>query len=366
MSTGECYVGDCRAVMRKMIAAGEKVQCVVTSPPYWALRDYGTPGQIGLERTPERYLARMRGVFRLVREILHDDGTLWLNMGDSYANVAGGDPYSGFNSRYFGTPPDNTKQGKASGAYARKRTTADGKIRLKQKDMVGMPWMLALLLRADGWYLRQENIWHKPAPMPESAKDRCTKAHEHLFLLTKSKRYYFDQEAISEEASKNTHARGAGVNPKSVARWDFGEGDHNTLKHARGKKDEGRAEQGLKDSTKFGRGRGWRNKQNESFSAAVSQPIARRNKRSVWTVPAEPYSEAHFATYPQKLVEPCVLAGSRPGDVVFDPFMGSGTTAVVAERLGRKWLGIELNPEYLALQRDRLQQLALPLEQAAE
>jgi len=334
--------------MREMIAAGVKVQCVVTSPPYWGLRDYGVPGQIGLERTPIRYLTRMRGVLRLVRELLADDGVLWLNMGDSYATDGKSGGKTGGKHAYL---PKSTRQR----AGRQKRRSG-----LKQKDMVGMPWMLALLLRADGWYLRQEIIWNKPAPMPESVTDRCTKAHEHLFLLTKSPRYYYDADAIKEPVTGGAHSRGDGVNPKAVSGWDVGKGAHSTLKHAnRGPKDTGRAEQGLRDSTKFGRGAGGRNKQNESFSAAVSGLVESRNKRTVWTIASEPYSEAHFATFPRKLVEPCILAGSRPGDVVFDPFMGSGTVAQVAEQLGRKWLGIDLNPEYLEFQRDRLRQQQL-------
>lgn len=364
-----CHVGNCRHLMRDWIRDGVKVQTVVTSPPYWGLRNYNdTKGQLGLERTPQRYLARMRGVFRLVRDLLAEDGTLWLNMGDSYATSAG----------KVGDSPG----GGAQGAKWQGLNTSPNRMPisgLKPKDMVGMPWMLALLLRADGWYLRQDIVWSKPAPMPESVTDRCTKSHEYLFLLTKSKRYYFDQAAISEPIESNRPDMatkgvrtglaylGQQVGPqhnswKTPDGWDTstGEGGHGSF-HREGRekgqvrtdKDQGRGEQGLRDSTKFGRGAGWRDK------PGTSPP--RRNKRSVWTVQTEPYPEAHFATYPQKLIEPCVLAGSRPGDVVFDPFMGSGTTAAVAEHLGRKWLGCELVPEYLELQRDRLRQQCLEL-----
>lgn len=347
--SGECYVGDCRAIMKDMIAAGTKVQCVVTSPPYWGLRDYGAPGQFGLERTPIRYLARMRYVLRLVREILEDDGTLWLNMGDSYAGAPGG---------------LQGKNGERSNRRFTGRISVDKRRRdqleLKPKDMAGMPWMLALVLRADGWWLRQEIIWHKPNPMPESTKDRCTKAHEHIFLLSKSERYYYDQDAIKEPATGNAHSRGAGVNPKAVAGW-ADDGEKTAVAHAgspkyRGQDKEHRTKQGLAASERKFKPRA---KQNESFSAAVKDTVLDRNKRSVWTIATEPYPDAHFATFPRALVEPCILAGSRPGDVVFDPFMGSGTVAQVAEHLGRRWLGCELNPEYIALQKKRLAQMAL-------
>lgn len=313
------HVGDCRALMRRMIADGVRVQCVVTSPPYWGLRTFGMDGQYGLERTWQRHVARMRSTFRLVRELLADDGVLWLNYGDSYS-------------------PDG------DGANRRRQHG------LKPKDMVGMPWRVALGLQDDGWYLRSEVIWAKPNPMPESVTDRPTKSHEHIFLLTKSARYFYDAAAIREPANGNAHARGGGVNPKArtkVAGWAQGPGDHDMLKHAA--KDAGRITQGLKDSTKFGRGPGFRNKQNESFSAAVNELVDERNVRTVWSIPTEAFNAAHFATFPRALVRRCVLAGSRSGDVIFDPFMGSGTVAQVATELGRRFIGCELNPEYVAM-----------------
>lgn len=214
MKLNHCYIGDCRDVMRSLIAEGMRVQTVVTSPPYWGLRNYGIAGQLGLERDPIRYLARMRSVFRLVHDLLADDGTLWLNMGDSYAGAPGG--YQGKNGDRF----SRTFTAKID---LHKRATW-----LKPKDLVGMPWLLALVLRADGWWLRSDIIWHKPNPMPESIDDRPTKAHEYLFLFSKSGRYYYNAEAIKEPVTGNSHNRGSGVNPKSRVPhgWDTGPGDH--------------------------------------------------------------------------------------------------------------------------------------------
>lgn len=323
-----CYPGDCRALMREMAAQDLRVQTVVTSPPYWRVRDYGVTGQYGLERTPQRYLARMRSVFRHVRDILADDGTVWLNMGDCYAGAEGG------------------AQG-ATGQRANRRFTArvpkKTGMNLKPKDLVGMPWMLALLLRADGWYLRRDIIWHKPNPMPESISDRPATAHEYLFLLTKSARYYYDADAIKEPVTGNAHSRGDGVNKKIKMPdgWDTGAGAHGRI-HRQGRE---------KGQT--------RPRQNASFSGAVNDLVERRNKRSVWTVPTQPFPDAHFATFPEKLIEPCILAGSRPGDIVFDPFMGSGTVGAVAARLGRCWIGTELNHEYLLMQKSRTAQVGM-------
>ena len=317
------------------------VQTCVTSPPYWGLRDYGTAhweggdpdcthqefrggvgkasakqvtnagasvtyqyrdvcyqcgakridAQIGLERTPEEYVARMVQVFREVRRVLNDDGTLWLNLGDSYAAQRGGT-----------TPPAETLAGGVSGwAKDGSRVNRDrydgynpsrnaGAIGLKHKDLVGIPWRVAFALQADGWFLRQDIIWHKPNPMPESVRDRCTKAHEYIFLMSKRAKYYYDNEGIAE---KSTHA---------------------------------------------------------------GQVIdCSRNRRSVWTVAAHPFSESHFATFPPKLIEPCILAGCPEGGLVLDPFCGSGTTGVVALRHGRKFIGIELNAEYVDMAHRRIQ-----------
>lgn len=282
----------------------ESVHCVITSPPYWGLRDYGVNGQLGLEKTPEEFVQKMVAVFREVRRVLWPDGTLWLNIGDSYAaNRKGG------------------SQGK-NGRRADRRFTAsvaakmgDG---LKNKDLVGIPWMLAFALRADGWYLRQDIIWHKPNPMPESVQDRCTKAHEYVFLISKSPTYYFDAKAIKEPASTNTHARLAraalgqksnpdslknGIRPRmpTVAGHAHGKGSHDTRTHA-----------SIKSGRKLAAA-GSGTKQNSSFDAAMREMVDERNKRSVWSVGSMPFKEAHFATFPEKLIEPMVLAGCPEG-----------------------------------------------------
>lgn len=332
MLTNHCYQGDCRAVMRELIAAGVRVQCIVTSPPYWGLRDYGHPGQLGQEPTLREFLANMVEVFDLCRELLADDGTLWLNMGDGYVPC------------------------RAAG--------------VKPKDVTGQPWRLAFALQDAGWWLRQDIVWHKPNPMPESIRDRCTKSHEYVFLLTKSERYFYDFSAMQEPVSGGAHARlpGNGVgfghgydDAERVAKrgrikmpdgWDTGAGGHGSF-HRQGR-EKGKTRK-LADGTD-------RTKNNESFDAAMQVMPATRNRRSVWTIPTQAYPEAHFATFPEALVEPCILAGSRPGDIVLDPFMGSGTVASVAQRLGRRWLGTELNPEYIALQAERTRQPGLVLE----
>jgi len=262
------------------------VQTCVTSPPYWGLRDYGVEGQIGLEKTPDEYVERMVTVFREVRRVLKDDGTLWLNLGDSYASLA-----------------------LASSA-------------IKHKDIVGIPWRVAFALQADGWYLRQDIIWHKPNPMPESVKDRCTKAHEYLFLLSKAKRYYFDSDAIREEFADKRKGN-PGVYKAGLQNCIMPRGVHG------------------KNVT----GHGWN----------TDGSITGRNKRSVWTVATQPFSEAHFATFPPKLIEPCILAGCPVGGTVLDPFCGSGTTGMVALRHGRRFIGIELNAEYVDMAHRRIQ-----------
>jgi DNA modification methylase len=290
--------GDCRETMRRWAADGVKVQTCVTSPPYFGLRDYGHDGQIGLEQTPDEYIAAMVEVFRCVRDVLADDGTLWLNIGDSYA-AQGGAQVQG------------TKQTKGSQAGAWNGQTRKPPQGIKQKDLIGIPWMLAFALRADGWYLRQDIIWHKPNPMPESVRDRCTKAHEYIFLLSKSERYFFDSEAMKEES-------------KGRPKFDGNKG------------------RAVTDPSRNDHGR---------FNPEISET---RNRRSVWSVATRPYKGAHFATFPPALIEPCILAGSRAGDIVLDPFMGSGTTAAVALQHGRQYLGCELNSDYEVLQQERL------------
>ncbi len=301
--------GDCRDTMRRWHMLGFKAQTCITSPPYFGLRDYGHSGQLGLEKSPDEYVASMVEVFRCVRNVLVDDGTLWLNLGDSYAA-----------NRAYQVPSTKggPKHSDSQSAGGKGSTVPDG---LKPKDLIGIPWRVAFALQADGWYLRQDIIWHKPNPMPESVTDRCTKAHEYIFMLTKKERYYYDSESVKEPAV-STDIRKFTDNGADKQR---GHG----RRHAgfNGRYADKIAEQGVPET---------------------------RNRRSVWTVATRPYKGAHFATFPEALIEPCVLAGSRPGDIVLDPFVGSGTTAAVAVKHGRRYLGCELNPEYEALQQERL------------
>ena len=304
------HFGDCRESLRAMAAAGVKVQTCVTSPPYFGLRDYGHAGQIGLEPTPDEFIAELVEVFRCVRDVLADDGTLWVNIGDSYANVGKWGGSSG--GKHAEALHGNTGIGRG------KRDYGEG---LKNKDLIGIPWMLAFALRADGWYLRQEIIWHKPNPMPESVTDRCTKAHEQIFLLSKSPRYFFDSEAIKEPIAPASIKRMQSGAPPKMGGSKYGDDDSRF------------------SATKSG---------NDYVLTET------RNRRSVWTVATRPYKGAHFATFPPALIEPCILAGSAPGDVVLDPFMGSGTTAAVAIQHGRQFIGCELNADYRPLQDERI------------
>lgn len=286
-----------------------EVQVCVTSPPYWGLRDYGVEGQLGLDATPQEYLARIREVFREVRRVLSKAGTLWLNLGDCYATGGG----------RVGIHPG----GGIQGAHWKGPQTQPNRLRvpgLKSKDLVGMPWRIALALQEDGWYLRSDIIWHKTNPMPESVRDRPTRAHEYLFLLSKSRRYYYDWKAIREPASSLTHC------PNTPSRGS------KTIANRQ---------------TPGVRGSGW-------ADAPMPYRPAFRNARSVWTIPSKKYPAAHFATFPERLVEPCILAGSKPGDLVLDPFSGSGTTGVVATRFGRRFLGIEINPTFVQMSKERL------------
>lgn len=279
-----------------------KIQCCVTSPPYYGLRDYGCDGQIGLEQTPDEYVAKLVEVFREVKRVLRDDGTLWLNIGDSYARQAGPEE-SKLNSLYT----MGVGQKKAHEMGAMRKGENKPPPGLKPKDLIGIPWRLAFALQADGWYLRQDIIWHKPNPMPESVRDRCTKAHEYVFLLTKNQKYFYDFDAMQEPAVCASQKRGKSrnISPEGMTVMD--------------------------------------NKQYET-----------RNRRSVWTVQTRPYKEAHFATMPLELAEVCVLAGSKPGSTVLDPFGGSGTTAEAAMKYGRNAVLCELNPEYCEIARKRL------------
>lgn len=329
------YLGDVRNILEEL--PDETVHCCVTSPPYWGLRDYGFDGQIGLEPTPGEYVNSIISVCQEIRRILRDDGTLWLNLGDSYATGAGkvGDHPGGGEQgkRWTGNHPGRANQNVGRGTPSR----ADGRgdhvylgppqqpnrmpqKGLKPKDLVGIPWRVAFALQADGWYLRSDIIWHKPNPMPESVTDRPTKSHEYIFLLSKSQKYHYDHEAIKEPAQDwGTRNR---VNSSYVGHEVY-LGGAQTI--TTGVHDCKYAESG-------------------------------RNKRSVWSVATRPYAGAHFATFPQKLIEPCILAGCPSGGVVLDPFSGSGTTAVVAHNLGRKSIMIEANPDYYALARERIYQ----------
>ena len=351
---------DCIEGMKTL--PDESVHCVVTSPPYYGLRDYGTATwiggkadcehtismntkwndpkrgtdvlrpetahrggsashchlcgaeridqQIGLEDTPEDYVNRLVNVFREVRRILQKDGTVWINLGDSYA----------------GNNSQASNNGRAGYGTPRERIVNRTGENLKPKDLIGIPWRVAFALQADGWWLRQDIIWHKPNPMPESVTDRCTKSHEYIFLLTKSERYYYDAEAVKEPFADSRNG-----NPNGAGTYTIGSG----------RNDNGALKTGVwnEDGSKTG-----------------------RNKRSVWTVPTRPYAEAHFAVFPPKLIEPCVLAGSPTNGVVFDPFTGSGTTAEVALKFGRSFIGTELNPKYVELIHKRLSNMPIAME----
>jgi site-specific DNA-methyltransferase (adenine-specific) len=314
------FFGDCVQSLR---ALPEKiVHTCVTSPPYFGLRDYGHEGQIGLEQTPDEYVAKLVEVFREVRRVLRDDGTCWVNLGDSYG-ATGGDTHSGSNQRYSGTGGEGSKQDSMLGGMkGRKNNTG-----LRPKNLLGIPWRVALALQADGWYLRQDIIWAKKNCMPESVTDRCTKSHEYIFLLSKNERYYFDYKAIREEQAESSKER-------AKYGWN-GRTDDNS--------------NGARTGSSF--------KKVAASGGTVDAFIKAdglRNKRSVWNVSTKPYKGAHFATFPPDLITPCVLAGAPPEGTVLDPFMGSGTTAMVAVTHGRRYIGCELNPAYEPLQEERI------------
>lgn len=304
--TIEILQGDCRDVLGSL--PDGSINCCVTSPPYFGLRDYGVEGQLGLEPTPDEFVSAMVEVFREVRRVLRDDGTLWLNLGDSYANDGkwGGSTGGKHASALHGN----------SGIGRRLLTTG-----LKPKDLIGIPWRVAFALQADGWYLRQDIIWHKPNPMPESVTDRCTKAHEYIFLFAKSERYYFDVDAIREPyATADRRGPRRSYKPGSAS-------SH-------------RLDDGHEEMT-------------GPFAGLPLNPNG-RNRRSVWTVSTKPFKGAHFATFPPDLIEPCVLAGCPVDGTVLDPFFGAGTTGLVAQKHGRNCVGIELNPDYIAIANERL------------
>jgi len=293
--------GDCRETLKEF---DEQARTCITSPPYYGLRDYGGEDkQIGQEQTPDEFIEQLVSVFREVRNVLTDDGTLWVNLGDSYYNYRPGKGQS-----YPKQSVSKTKQDLPDKCNKR-GNKLDG---LKEKDLIGIPWMFAFAMRNDGWYLRQDIIWHKPNPMPESVRDRCTKSHEYIFLFSKNKKYFYDNEAIKEPAK------------------DWGTRDRTNGKYH----NEGTGLQPHSGLTK-------------------SYPT--KNKRSVWSVTVKPYKEAHFATYPPDLIEPCIKAGSEEGDTILDPFMGAGTTAAVAKSLNRHYIGCELNEDYGNLIQKRIQ-----------
>ena len=291
--------GDCRETLKTI---DTKARMCVTSPPYYGLRNYGGEDkQIGMEQTPEEYIEQLVDVFRSVRDVLTDDGTLWLNIGDTYYNYRS-------DGNYPKQTVSRTKQDLPDFSPVRGNKLHN----LKSKDLIGIPWMLAFALSADGWWLRQDIIWNKPNPMPESVKDRCTKSHEYIFLLSKSKHYFYDNEAIKEPVKQ-----------------DWGERDRTSGKyHNPGT--------GLQPHS------------------GLTKSYDRKNKRSVWSITNKPYKGAHFAVFPPELIEPCILAGSQEGDIILDPFMGSGTTGMVAKKNFRSYIGCELHEDYASLQTDRI------------
>lgn len=311
MNLNHCAIGDCRVTLPTLDA--DTFHCCVTSPPYWGLRDYGHPKQIGLEQTPEEFVAELVAVFREVRRVLRDDGTLWLNLGDCYANDGKWGGSSG--GKHVRALHGKTSIGRS------KRSTG-----LKPKDLVGMPWRVAFALQADGWWLRSDIVWSKPNPMPESVTDRPTKAHEYVFLLSKSERYFYDSAAIAEPLK----------HPESATEEDA--------------------------SRAFSRRRSTAPEQRQREATLTRPTPTTRNARTVWTIPSEPYDGAHFACFPTQLAQRCILAGSPLGGLVLDPFFGSGTVGEVAEQLGRKWFGCEIQETYAPLIARRTQQRGFTFE----
>lgn len=353
MSRATLYCGDALAVLLTLPA--ESVQCVVTSPPYWGLRDYGMPGQLGLEATPQDYVARMVEVFQMVRRVLRNDGTLWLNLGDSYAGSWGAQ------SRPNGNDVKSNLQGgsplPARQIAAHPKETQTGSLKntpgCKAKDLVGIPWRVAFALQADGWWLREDIIWQKPNPMPESVTDRCTRAHEYLFHFSKAERYYHDADAIAEPLSPTSRDRLSQDVEAQVGstRANGGAKTNGPMKAVGGTR---KRSGNLKRDVPTGRdGRGIPNN-HLGRGVPWEDVTGKRNARSVWTIGTQSYAGAHFATFPEELARRCIVAGSRPGDTVLDPFGGSGTVAQVAIGNGRNSIYIDLNPAYLELAKQRI------------
>lgn len=359
--------GDAREMLTTL--PDQSVHCCVTSPPYFGLRDYGVAGQMGLEETPEAFVAGMVAVFREVRRVLRDDGTLWLNIGDSYARApAKGGSGPGKNADYgdsYGKakrtfrPGSSRADGVVDGQNIRNRNGVGSVVGCKDKDLIGIPWMLAFALRADGWYLRQDIIWSKPNPMPESVQDRCTKAHEYVFLLSKGPRYHYDAGAIAEPLGLASVARLA-QNVDQQAGSDRVPGKTNGAMKAVGRRAAGNKTHKSQAAYEAGDER-MRTKaglvsfaERERAKVEAGDLAGTRNKRTVWEVATQPFKEAHFATFPPALVEPCILAGCPAGGTVLDPFFGAGTTGLVADRFQRNCIGIELNPAYAEIARRRI------------
>ena len=327
MNTHKIILGDCIAGMKTM--PDGCVQTCITSPPYFGLRNYqGGTEEIGQEQTPESYIQKMVEVFREVRRILRDDGTVWLNLGDSYAH----------NVKEHNTKSDKQSSNRGTKEFLTPHRNFEG-VGIKTKDMIGIPWRVAFALQADGWYLRQDIIWNKPNPMPESVTDRCTKSHEYIFLLSKKSHYYFDHEAIREPAAESSAARmlrGVSDTHKNV------NGAPGQTAHSMNKPRPRQFGAKVQEGTKRG----------DVGNTFVD--TGKRNKRSVWTVTTKPFRGAHFATFPKDLIEPCVLAGCPVGGTVFDPFTGSGTTAIVSLKHNRNFIGTELNEDYIKIAEDRI------------
>ena len=394
MEMNKVYLGNSLEVIKTF--PDESVDCVVTSPPYYGLRDYGTgtwvggdpncnheaarkktrfdyaidekqasskgtdmkcysnvcpvcgavrkDEQIGLEETPEAYIERLVSLFREIRRVLKKEGTCWVNLGDSYNSSP-----SGNSAENIETHRDSISYKKVKKGEDRSQQRKAGLVKgLKPKDLIGIPWMFAFAMRADGWYLRQDIIWHKPNPMPEAVTDRCTKSHEYIFLFSKSQKYFFDYEAIQEEAVTQADPRiGKRVEYDGMRKGQEGTGNRAFVALKTKPKTKNCQYDGQRPNTMHLR----------REQGLPDEEYVVRNKRDVWSVNVRPNNEAHFATYPQMLIQPCILAGSPQGGVVLDPFMGSGTTGIVARKLGRKYVGIELNPEYQKMAERRIANL---------
>jgi len=340
LEINKTYTGDCLNVLKTF--PERSVNCCITSPPYFRLRDYGIDGQIGMEETPEQYIDRLTEVFREVRRVLKDDGTLWVNIGDSYVGTGGDRKNPVKNIIFNQQQQSNPKDGRYESICKMKDSG------LKQKDLIGIPWLLAFSLRADGWYLRQDIIWHKPNPMPESVTDRCTKSHEYIFLLSKSPKYYYDAEAIAEDVTESTTKR-----------------LYQNVQEQRGSVLPGKTNGNMKaKAPRFGEKKYTEDPETffrtKSGNAYEYRP--KRNKRDVWTVTTKPYKGAHFATFPQDLIEPCILAGCPKDGIVIDPFFGSGTTGAAAQKYNRNYIGIEINPKYCNLAETRNASVQISME----